>query len=670
MKRKLWIRICIVVLIIWLMWFSDWSFASDSENFEILGWSLNYIVTVLAWIWIFFAKLAWTFLTNKWIYGEVLWWDALLWKFWNLMKNIANFSLWFYFVYTVFKWLIKQWKEDITQKLKDIILWLLIAWVWIQASRFLTAAVIDVSTVTLAAAWAFPSQIISDSPYTEKAIKKSLSDYLDDSWNYVDKGKEISIFSRDAKASSYLETRYIEINETKTFEKFIDDLMPDSEDVSWPLYFLWFTILKTNVVTSINTASEKWAKATILNTIIQWWTTIVFAIEMLVLCILALMRIIYLWMFIVLSPIAVLLWCIDKANKKTSWGDGNWFLGKFTNQISFRSFFINVFKPTVIVLWFWIAVIFVSLMNQVIIDNVGKEFDIRWSKISSTLDSNTNSWNEGDQTYTTKMDTNLLSFIMAGAWKSILEIVLCIVTVMVVYLIISIAVKMWWSKDFVSKRIAKLQEWLWDFITKVPVIPIAWYDKNGQRISSSISVSWLSSLPGAMVTSKQNSMKNTTSAQTDSIMEMWWLKDKNHLTQAQRTWITNAGSGSVWLAKLEAKRSYIDNTSNEIKTDKWKWMILNPNASDKFWIQEFTNWLNETREQDITDLNWKNMVVDWKRQAPDDKKDQRSLEKLFRDGRWATHVKTYVTFFWLDSSIDSWWKLQDADISKMNGKSE
>jgi hypothetical protein len=64
------------------------------------------------------------------------------------------------------------------------------------------------------------------------------------------------------------------------------------------------------------------------------------------------------------------------------------------------------------------------------------------------------------------------------------------------------------------------------------------------------------------------------------------------------------------------------------------------------------------------------MVVDWKRQAPDDKKDQRSLEKLFRDGRWATHVKTYVTFFWLDSSIDSWWKLQDADISKMNGKSE
>lgn len=665
MKRKSRIRIFIVVLIVWLMWFSDRSFASDSENFEILGWSLNYIVSVLAWIWIFFAKLAWTFLTNKWIYGEVLWWDALLWRFWNLMKNIANFSLWFYFVYTVFKWLIMQGKEDITKKLKDIILWLLIAWVWIQASRFLTAAVIDVSTVTLAAAWSFPSQIISDSPYIENWIKQSLSDYLDPSWNHVDKGKEISIFSKDAKASSYLETRYVEINETKTFEEFLDDLMPDQNDVSWPLYFLWFTILKTNVVTSIDTASEKWAKATILNTIIQWWTTIVFAIEMLVLCILALMRLIYLWMFIVLSPLAVLLWCIDKANKKTSWWDGKWFLSKFTNQISFRSFFINVFKPTIIVLWFWIAVIFVSLMNKVILDNVGKEFDMKWTKISSKLDPSKNTWNDWDQTYTTNMDTNLLSFTITSAWKSILEVVLCIVTVMIVYLIISLAVKMWDSKDFVSKKISKLQEWLWDFMTSVPVIPVVWYDKNGQKISSSISVSWLSKIPWAKITTLQNSLKDTTSSQTDSIMEMWWLNDDSHLTQSQKTWITNAGSGSVWMARLQAKLSYIENSNNKIKSKDWKWMILSPSASDKFWIQEFTNWLNETKEQDVSDLMWKNMLSDWKRQATDDKKDQRSLERLFTEGRWTTHVKTYVKFFKLDSSIDSWWKLQEADISKM-----
>jgi hypothetical protein len=62
-------------------------------------------------------------------------------------------------------------------------------------------------------------------------------------------------------------------------------------------------------------------------------------------------------------------------------------------------------------------------------------------------------------------------------------------------------------------------------------------------------------------------------------------------------------------------------------------MILSPSASDKFWIQEFTNWLNETKEQDVSDLMWKNMLSDWKRQATDDKKDQRSLERLFTEGR-------------------------------------
>jgi hypothetical protein len=61
-------------------------------------------------------------------------------------------------------------------------------------------------------------------------------------------------------------------------------------------------------------------------------------------------------------------------------------------------------------------------------------------------------------------------------------------------------------------------------------------------------------------------------------------------------------------------------------------MILNPNASDKFWIQEFTNWLNETKEQDVADLEWKNMLKDWKDQDRNNEKN-RTLEKLFRDGR-------------------------------------
>jgi hypothetical protein len=40
------------------------------------------------------------------------------------------------------------------------------------------ATVIDISTITLAAAGSFPSQVLSQSSYTEAAMKASLSKYL------------------------------------------------------------------------------------------------------------------------------------------------------------------------------------------------------------------------------------------------------------------------------------------------------------------------------------------------------------------------------------------------------------------------------------------------------------------------------------------------------------
>jgi hypothetical protein len=57
-------------------------------------------------------------------------------------------------------------------------------------------------------------------------------------------------------------------------------------------------------------------------------------------------------------------------------------------------------------------------------------------------------------------------------------------------------------------------------------------------------------------------------------------------------------------------------------------MILSPIASDKFWIQEFTNWLNETKEQDVPDWEWKKMLKDWKDQDRNNE-NNRTLEKLF-----------------------------------------
>ena len=102
--------------------------------------------------------LAWKLVDNSLVYWEVFGFDAVLWKLWNIVKNLANFTLWFIFLFKIFKYLI-DWKE----KVKDIILKALIAWIWIQASWFIMATLIDASTILTYWVWWLPITMLKDS---------------------------------------------------------------------------------------------------------------------------------------------------------------------------------------------------------------------------------------------------------------------------------------------------------------------------------------------------------------------------------------------------------------------------------------------------------------------------------------------------------------------------
>jgi hypothetical protein len=49
----------------------------------------------------------------------------------------------------------------------------------VQASRFLTSVVIDLSTITLSAVGAFPSQVVSKSESVHDGIKQSMKPFTD-----------------------------------------------------------------------------------------------------------------------------------------------------------------------------------------------------------------------------------------------------------------------------------------------------------------------------------------------------------------------------------------------------------------------------------------------------------------------------------------------------------
>ena len=675
MTKKTLIKAWIVMVIACVMSFSDWSFAAEWDNFVVLGYSLNYIVAVLSWIWILFAKLAGTFLTNNWVYGEILSIDTLLWRYWNVMKNIANFWLWFYFLYVIFKWLINQWKEDITKKLKDILVWLLVAWVWIQASWFFVAAIVDVSTITLSAVGSFPAQVISQSSYIEWWLRKTMETYLDPSWNYVETGTKLTLFSKNWN-TNFLETSYITLDHKQTFTGLLDALMPDpKKEVSGPLYYIWFFVLKTNVINSINTSSEKWIKATILNTVIQWWTTIIFAIEMMVLCILAIMRIVYLWMFIILSPIAVLLRCIKKS-WQSLWDEKS-FLPKMYKQINFSSFFVNVFKPTIIVLWFWVAMLFVTLMRGIVIDSWSREINVGWTSLVSVPDGKAeNPW---DQKYTISMNNDFLGFTLAKAWKTFMEMILSIITVLLVYFILKFAVKFGgdWKSDFVSKSLWKVQDKVWDLMGSLPVMPVSGYDEKWKPTTHYINASNVFGLWGtqSLALRKMDDYTGKLREQNQKdidIVKSWFSDNTWYLSEAERTTIKNKieQTGTKWWEALVNVREEI----KKIRTEEWKWMtFIGKSESSIFWIEQFKKWLEkmDKQENNIPTKNnyvnyWQKMIRWWN----SNENKAGNLSDLFTNPEFGDNaVKAYVDFFFEgeNSNIKSWQSLVNADISKSGG---
>ena len=669
MKKKTWIRIIIVVSILVISWFSDWSFADDGSSWlESFTEVLNFAISILSWVWIWFAKWAWEFLTNKWVYWESLKLDTLLWQYWNIVKNFANFWLWFYFLYIVFKSLIL--KEDVTKKIKDIILWILVAWIWIQASWFLVAAVIDVSTITLVAAGSFPAQVISKSEDLGESIHRSINDYLRDNNEEINEKawKLFVLFPTNAQSEQFIKTYPITLTWSLTEEELFDNILPNRDSVSWPLYYLGFTILDASILPSVKKAGDEWWKATLVNTILQWWTTIVYALEMLVLLIFSVMRVLYIWIFIILSPLVILLWCIQKWS---GWdkSSGSWFTESITKHVNFGSFFWNVFKPTIIVLLMGLTVIFVSLMNKVIVDNVNKNVDIWWVKFVSSEDKRTNlEWD--DPTYTTTLDSDLLHFGLIRASQTLLWLFLSIMTVILVYMIIKVWFKMWGWEDFVSSKMKWVQDLVGKWLSMVPIVPVPSYDKQWVPTTRHITA-WSifdfdtgrSKIFSRWYNKKDDDIKTAVSNQVTEVENLFGVStgvlSDSEIHELDRVWTNN--TGPKWLRILDEQKRIINSFNKS-------WFKLNENAlNGRTWINQFTRWLNEAERTDVDD-KWKEIIDEW-RKEPD--KNKRDLKKLF-DYK-SSFAEKYASYLWYkdeDGPFNGFESIQNLDVFRWQTSSD
>ena len=130
---------------------------SQNETFE--QKSINWLLDLSFYQRIFYVllypilALAWILVDNSFVYAEVFKFDAVLWQLWNIVRNLANYTLWFLFLFKLFSYLLNaKNKRDV----KKILTRTLIAWVWIQASWFLFAVLIDISNVMAYGVWWLP----------------------------------------------------------------------------------------------------------------------------------------------------------------------------------------------------------------------------------------------------------------------------------------------------------------------------------------------------------------------------------------------------------------------------------------------------------------------------------------------------------------------------------
>ena len=152
---------------IWGVWVQNEIFAANNETSQQREGVENIVKEKLSMV-DFFRKaiyilvypllfLAGKLVDNSFVYWEVFLFDSVLWKLWNIVRNLTNFTLWFMFVYYVFKYLItKDGKKGPKWLIKNA----LIAWVWIQASWFIMSVVIDISTILTYSIWGLPISVL------------------------------------------------------------------------------------------------------------------------------------------------------------------------------------------------------------------------------------------------------------------------------------------------------------------------------------------------------------------------------------------------------------------------------------------------------------------------------------------------------------------------------
>lgn len=355
------IKVIIVFLLIWVLAFAWISFAStwwaivNNDMWKWI-WLLQKAVNVIYLILRPFMMIAWKFLSNEFVYGAAFGIDNVLWKLWQVTRTLSNYLIWIVFIWSLFIYFFKSesnfsWKKNMPR--------ILIAAVLINASWFLLAVLIDISTILTMTAWSIWTHF---NPWFKKNEHASTMMPIvinpDKEWDFIKiawadwQKYDACIKDKDNKIQNkpcinFLDWSYkIEWEESKGVE-WIDTKSIEWSSV-WMLISL-FRYMNWSLLNADNTNQGGW---TFIMSFMKLFLILLLLIPFLVLSIILVVRVLVLRVVIPLSPFilaSLTLWIFDS---------------KIRNK--FKDIIALIFQPAYVVFMLSIWFVFIQSIYSMI----------------------------------------------------------------------------------------------------------------------------------------------------------------------------------------------------------------------------------------------------------------------------------------------------------------
>jgi len=440
-----------------------------------------------------FLVLAGKLLSNAFVYWTSFFIDWVLWKLWQLVRTFMNYFIGIIFLVSI---VIYFFKDNSKLSLRQIFPKIVLASIVVNASWFLLAALIDLSTILLVGAWWIgtkfndiiskgtnrnPTQDCLVLPITVNTDKKSIVQVKWPNW------KEYTFCIRDKNWK--IQNSPCIVYEDGVYK--LDNWEPvpwcltakDIDNSSVGMLFSIFRYMNTAFIFD-NTNTDK---ATFWLFVIKSILMLALIIPFILLCIILVIRLMILWIVIPLSPILFwlpILWVFDSKVKE-----------KLTSILAL------IFQPAYVVFMLSLGFVFIQSLYVMMPSVGGQENNKNFLKtlniekvneneleIYGLLDIKTKyASNNGTNTDISDFK-NLASYI---SW-----IILNLIWVMILWTLVFTAFK---SNTFTKKIATAVDTTAKEWLKTLEILP------GGQSIASmEKAADYLSKVPGQISTAQYN----------------------------------------------------------------------------------------------------------------------------------------------------------------------